>query len=74
MHLSILATMGPMRAGSSDFFKAIYEVSVQQRTIDFNKADFCELLWLTPDEVIQMNARDKCATGLEWLVKNYYLK
>ena len=55
------------------FFKTIYEVKVDHDTISFNPADFSELLWLTPQEVLARHDHDVLANGLAHLIKSYYL-
>ena len=55
------------------YFKKIYEVRIPHETISFNQADFCELYWLTPQELFdRMAAGDKEATDLQTLVRLYY--
>ena len=54
-------------------FKAIYEIKMHGHTIEFNREDFCELLWLTPQEILDRKETDKVATGLIWLIEHYYL-
>lgn len=58
--------------GNAQFFKKVYEVEVDCQ-IDYNPQDFCELLWLFPHEIVARAESDKVATGVLWLVKQYYL-
>lgn len=55
-------------------FKAIYEIKVNDHPIDFNREDFCELLWLSPQEIFDRKESDKLAHGLIWLVEQHYCR
>ena len=54
------------------FFKKIYQVTLDHSQIQFDQNEFCQLFWLTPQEVLAKTKTDKVAHGLEWLLKNYY--
>lgn len=54
-------------------FKSIYEVKINANILDYNREDFCELQWLSPEEIVQKKESDKLATGLVWLFERYYL-
>jgi len=58
---------------SGGLFKAIYEVTMNSSEMNYSQADFCELLWLTPEEILKKTESDKVATGLVWLLERYYL-
>lgn len=65
--------LAPKEGWDSQVFKKIYEVRIDQDAIDYNPQDFCELFWLTPQEIIQKSESDTLAYGLEWLIRRYYL-
>ena len=54
-------------------FKAIYEVKIQGNELNYSREDFCELHWLTPQEIIEKNKSDTVASGLIWLLEKYYI-
>lgn len=56
------------------YHKKIYQITLKtDDAINLNPDDFCELLWMTPQEIVQNAKSDKVAHGHEWLVKQYYL-
>lgn len=63
----------PNEGWDSHVFKKVYEVKISSTHFNYNPDDFCELYWLTPQELIQKTSTDKLAYGLEWLVRRYYL-
>jgi 8-oxo-dGTP pyrophosphatase MutT (NUDIX family) len=60
------------KATYGGLFKAIYEIKIHGHAIEFNREDFCELLWLSPQEIVACKETDKIANGLLWLVEKYY--
>ncbi len=53
-------------------FKAVYEVKIHATDLNYSRKDFCELLWLSVEEIKQKKETDKLATGLLWLLEKYY--
>ena len=75
---SLLGYHNPHEGWVNDFgigyYKKIYQVTLNgSDNVPFNPEDFCELMWLSPQEILQRASSDKLAHGLEWMVRKYYL-
>lgn len=56
-----------------DRFMTVYEITSDE-TPDFNKDDFIEAYWLTPQEIIErIESGDKAKTDIPLLIKRFYL-
>lgn len=55
----------------SKYFKAVYEIQIDQEHVAFTKADFCESVWLMPEQANAHNL-DKAIHDLLYLVNRFY--
>jgi isopentenyl-diphosphate delta-isomerase len=67
----ILGRLTPQTHGVSAFM-TVYEIRSDQPPV-YNRADFCEAFWLTPDEMLAVLANgDKAKDDLPRLVRFFY--